>query len=183
MKSHWNWAVAGLVSVGLMGCQESGIGPDGNVANHGDEAFENDAYENEMDHDDEMMDGRQTITANRIVDQEGVADERVAQSVEGAKREFVATIREGLEKVDSEIAQIETQSEELSEDARAEFDETLAALKEKREELQRKLDDADSAGADAWIDLRSGISETWTELKASVNDANQELTEKTDEAV
>ncbi|MFG0335931.1 MAG: hypothetical protein ACF8TS_21445 [Maioricimonas sp. JB049] len=183
MKSHWNWAVAGLVGLGLMGCQDAEVGPDGGAANYGDEAFEDDVYEGEVYDDDEMMDGRQTVTANKIVDQGGVADERVEDELQETRQMFIGTIREGLREVNDEIAQMEAQSEELSEQASQDFNEQIAELKEQREQLNQKLEEAEQAGELEWAEMQSEISDAWTELKASVNEANQELTEQTDEAV
>src|SRR6185503_7834918 len=58
-----------------------------------------------------------------------------------SKDEFVASVQEKLNKLDPQIAELETKTEALKDDAKAEGKKALASLREQRAQLGQKLDE------------------------------------------
>jgi len=92
-----------------------------------------------------------------------------------SKDEFVASVQEKLNKLDPQIAELETKTEALKDDAKAEGKKALASLREQRAQLGQKLDELRSSGKEAWRDVKTGLESAYAELEKACQNAKAKL--------
>lgn len=94
---------------------------------------------------------------------------------ENTKEAFQESLSRTLARVDAELQKLETRARDLAAEARAEWDEKLAALNAKREQARAKLDEIGAASGEAWEHLRDGAQHAWNDLEAAVKEAAAEF--------
>lgn len=84
-----------------------------------------------------------------------------------------------LSGLDGEIAKwketLDSKTSDASEESKRKAAETLAALKEKRDALASRLDEASKSSAEAWKDIEAGFDRAWTELGKSFEEAKKKF--------
>lgn len=81
-----------------------------------------------------------------------------------------------LDKLDAEIQELKTKSENLKADARARLDKAIAELASKQKAARQKLDELKNASAESWERLEQGAKAAWEELEQAVKEAMKEPT-------
>ena len=76
------------------------------------------------------------------------------------------------------LRQLEAELQEAEADTRIELENRLTEVRTKRTEVERQLEDVQSASESSWEELQSGLENAWEELTQSVEDARQTFTER-----
>ena len=121
-------------------------------------------------------------------DTEGTSGKEVKEEVKeaydatkGYAQEKMQAFQEQMEsrlaEYDGKIDQLETKTKEMGEDARAKAEEELTALRQKRDEVSRKLKGLSSSSKDAWEEMKSGINSAMEDLDKAYEKAAAEFSE------
>lgn len=69
--------------------------------------------------------------------------------------EYVATMKAQLDEWAAQISALEARAQEVRDEARASFEEQLNALRVKRQEGEKKLEEMQAAGESAWEQVKA----------------------------
>jgi outer membrane protein assembly factor BamE (lipoprotein component of BamABCDE complex) len=86
------------------------------------------------------------------------------------KDQFVASMEKKLQALDEKIAELGAKGETLTDQARAESAEALAALKKQREQLGVKFDEVKESSQAAWEDVKAGFESAYADLEKAYDD-------------
>lgn len=92
-----------------------------------------------------------------------------------AKEQFERALNMKLERLDEEIREVQARVANLTEAAKTEWTEKMAALAEKRKAAETKLDEVRKSTEGAWEHLREGAERAWGELDRAVQKARKEF--------
>ncbi len=111
------------------------------------------------------------VTGDDVQREISEAADATADFTDKKKDEYVREMKQELEEMDDEIARLEAKSKDLSEDARAEWDQQSEALKEKRKAAGEKLDEVQESSAESWEEFREDADNAWSELSRAFDHA------------
>jgi spermidine/putrescine-binding protein len=84
------------------------------------------------------------------------------------KEEYLQQIKAKMKEYDREIqellAKAESRATDLKEEGKAQFDQSMEALLNKKQTAAEKLNELNSASAEAWEDIKSGMDSALDEL-------------------
>ncbi len=83
------------------------------------------------------------------------------------KDEYVADMKKRLDEWSVEIDALEQRGHEIKEDARVKYQEQLVALRAKRVEGEKKLDEMQAAAESSWEHLKAETENVWEAMKDS----------------
>jgi hypothetical protein len=84
------------------------------------------------------------------------------------KDEYVAKMKQRLDKWSAEMDVLEAKALQTQEDAKLKYQEQLVALRIKRKEGEEKLEAIKSANEDTWEQLKKDTENVWDAFKDSV---------------
>lgn len=84
------------------------------------------------------------------------------------KDEYIATMKAQLDEWSAEIDALEAKAHEVRDDAKEKYAQQLAALRVKREEGEKKLEEMREAGESAWEQVKAESEKAWAAFKDSV---------------
>jgi predicted nucleic acid-binding Zn-ribbon protein len=91
------------------------------------------------------------------------------------KEDFVRKMHAKLDQWNAEIdalsARANQAADQAEEDARAEYQKQLEALRSKRDHARSKLNELESASEGAWHDLKAGVELAWESVSEAVRSA------------
>jgi len=91
------------------------------------------------------------------------------------KDEFVRTMHTRLDKWNAEIDTLSAKADKAAHqaevEAQAEYHKQLEALRSKRDAARIKLNELESAGENAWHDLKAGVELAWESVSEAVRSA------------
>ena len=85
------------------------------------------------------------------------------------KDEYVAKMKQRLDKWSAEMDALEAKALKTQEDAKAKYQEQLIALRAKRKEGEEKLEAIKSATEDSWEQLKAETENVWEAFKDCVH--------------
>ncbi len=85
------------------------------------------------------------------------------------KEEYVAEMNRAVDSLDDRIDQLEAEAQDAKADAKAKLQEQIAALKSNRAALRDRMEKARAATADAWGDLKQGVSGAADDLEKALD--------------
>jgi hypothetical protein len=85
------------------------------------------------------------------------------------KDEYVADMKKRLDEWSVEIDALEQRGHEIKEDARVKYQEQLVALRAKRVEGEKRLDEMQAAAESSWEHLKAETENVWEAMKDSAN--------------
>jgi len=85
------------------------------------------------------------------------------------RNEFIATLKDRLDKLDGEIEGLKSEASKFEAGARKEYEDRLHDLRGKRRELERKLDELRAAGDEKWQQIKDEAEHAWKALGNSFN--------------
>lgn len=91
------------------------------------------------------------------------------------KDEYIAKFKTQLTEWEGDLKVLQAKADSLTDDAKAELDEQITALKGKWEEGQTKLEEIADAADDHWDDLKDDAEEKWTALTDGVKGSLDKL--------
>jgi uncharacterized coiled-coil DUF342 family protein len=87
------------------------------------------------------------------------------------KDEFVRKMHAKLDQWNAEIDALKAKSDAAEADARAEYHKQIEVLRSKRDAARGKLNELESAGENAWEDLKAGVELAWESVSEAVRSA------------
>lgn len=87
------------------------------------------------------------------------------------KDEFVRKMHAKLDQWNTDIDALKAKADKAEADARVEYHKQLDALRSKRDDARGKLHELESAGGDAWEDLKAGVEMAWDSVTEAVRSA------------
>lgn len=88
---------------------------------------------------------------------------------------FVASAEASLKQLDAEIDRLAAKTSSLAGDAKAQGEQMLANLRQKRLETSGQLDKIKAASQETWADVKSGFDRSMQELKKAFDDVKTRL--------
>ncbi len=131
------------------------------------------------------LDGLANATADNLDDArtrinraEAELDESLFQArldMAQTKDEFQAAAQARMDDLDRQIDEMEAKASNVSADARAQYDETVANLREERRQMGEKWDAFTNATEDNWQDLKGDIASGLTAFGRNVDNATDRM--------
>jgi len=87
------------------------------------------------------------------------------------KTTYKKKVEEKLKRFSETVGELTGKTENLQEDAKAEFHQQIESLHAKQGTVRSKLEKLEDAGDDALDDLKEGIEEAWKDLKGALDSA------------
>jgi hypothetical protein len=84
---------------------------------------------------------------------------------------YVEKFKAKLDEWNSEIDQLQVKADKAQEGALVSYNRQIAELKEKRDNLNIRMEELRKRGDAAWEDLRGGVGTAWKVLGDSIDDA------------
>ena len=91
------------------------------------------------------------------------------------KAGFLSLTEQKLKDLDTKIDELAKKSESLKDDAKAQADQALAALRDQRAKLNEKFDELKKAGTEAWKELKVGFESVLNELEKAYENAKSKF--------
>jgi hypothetical protein len=111
------------------------------------------------------------VTADDVRHDTEKAIDTAADAAAQAKEDFASRIKAGLEEMDVAIKKLEERGEALKDEAKARWNEKLAALKAKREAARQVVDELGTATGEAWERLEKGAQAAWDDVQTALQEA------------
>ena len=115
------------------------------------------------------------VTSEDVVRDAGQAVKTAVEFSQQTKEEFQKNLEARLKDLDAEIAKLREKGSNLKGEAKANWDQKMAALETKREAARVKLSEVGDASAEAWSDVQKGAQSAWDELDNAFRDAAREF--------
>jgi hypothetical protein len=87
------------------------------------------------------------------------------------KDEFVRTMHAKLDQWNAQIDVLSAKADQTEASARTEYHKQLETLRSKRDAARSKLNELESAGGNAWHDLKAGVELAWESVSEAVRSA------------
>lgn len=88
---------------------------------------------------------------------------------DNARKDFISNMKEQLDELDARMDDLDKKREELSGDARKEYDKRLHELAELRRDAEKRLKDVQTAGEEKWQQVKDEAEHTRKALNNSFN--------------
>lgn len=85
-----------------------------------------------------------------------------------------------MDRWNAELDQLQARAKVAEAETKAEYNSRIAELREKRDEITERLAKLESAGEDAWIDLKRGLDDALESLTEAIGDAKKRYSEAND---
>lgn len=122
-------------------------------------------------------DSTETTDAEDVKNETKEALEAVQDYASEKKADFENQIRQQLDTLEQDIAQLESKVDAMGQDVQEGVEEQLADLKEQRQNLNAKLEQLQGAGNDTWQELKKESSQAMEDLKQSYEDLQSSTSE------
>jgi predicted nucleic acid-binding Zn-ribbon protein len=87
------------------------------------------------------------------------------------KDEYVRDLHQKIEEWNRDIDKLIAELDSVDEKSRAELQENIRMLKDKRDSVQQKVAELNKSGSEAWEDLKSGADLAWEAMNVAIKSA------------
>ncbi len=115
------------------------------------------------------------VTSEDVRRDAGQAAETAAEFSQQTKEEFQAKLDTRLKELEAEMAKLREKGRDLKDDAKANWDKTMADLETKRDAARAKLTEVGQSSGEAWKDVQQGAQAAWDELDKAFRDASNKF--------
>jgi len=91
------------------------------------------------------------------------------------KDEFITAMDKKLKDLDAKITELTEKSKGYQSDAKTQADQALATLREQRDKANQKFEQAKTAAADAWKDMKGGVELALNQLETAYENAKSKF--------
>jgi hypothetical protein len=88
-----------------------------------------------------------------------------------AREAYQEKMEAQLDRWNAEIAKLQARADEAKAQAKIEYLEQIAQLRQRQDKARRKLDEMKKAGDGAWQDLKAGLELAWDDLSSALESA------------
>jgi len=97
------------------------------------------------------------------------------------RAEYRTEVNRSMEKLDAEIARLESRAENASADTKEDINERITELKDRRDAIQNRMNTFADVQEDKWEDFKDGINDAWTDVEDSYDKIVRDLGDDEDE--
>ncbi len=115
------------------------------------------------------------VTSEDVSRDAGQAAETADEFSEQTKEEFQAKLDSRLKELEAEIAKLREKGVDLKDNAKANWDKSMADLEIKRDAARAKLTEVGQSSEETWKDVQQGAQAAWDELDQAFRDASNEF--------
>ena len=116
-----------------------------------------------------------TVSEEEVKEEVKEAYDTTKAYTEDQMQAFSEKTETKLAEYEEKINQLQEDAEKLEGDAKAEAEEQLAALRQKRDEIAEKLKELGSSSASAWEQIKTGIDSAMEDLAKAHSKASAEF--------
>jgi TolA-binding protein len=117
-----------------------------------------------------------TVTPDEVQPGQPMAEDIEAEEeFRQQRQEFVSATEQRLQEIDRAIEVLEERGDRLEGHRKAELDIRIQKVKDRREQLSRRLDQAKETEPGAWESVTQQTEQAWNEVEESYNDARDYL--------
>ena len=98
------------------------------------------------------------------------------------KASYEAKMKENIEKIEDNIADLKKDVVDASGKAQARLNKEIRGLEDRRDEMKSQLNKMSAASGKAWTKMRGGLESAWSEIKRAYKEAEQEVKEARSES-
>lgn len=128
---------------------------------------------------DDATQPKPEATAQDVQKEDAEATETVQEDTPAQKEGYMQKIDARLEALDRELEalgeQVESGSGEMKKKTQAEYQETMAALKDRQAEAARQYEKLKESGSAAWSDIKAGMDAAMEDLNTAFDKARSEF--------
>jgi chromosome segregation ATPase len=88
---------------------------------------------------------------------------------------YVEKMKAKLDEWNAEIDKLKARLDQADAESKVEYNRRLEDLRDKRRDVQNRIDEIQRAGENSWDDLKQGLENSWDILKKSVTRAKSEF--------
>ena len=103
------------------------------------------------------------------------AGDAATAAAKQSKADFEMRLKDRLADMEAEIDKLRDRGLALKDEARTQWDQTLAELKAKQHVAREKLDELGKSTGEAWEHLEKGVQSAWEDLREAVREAAKEF--------
>jgi len=96
----------------------------------------------------------------------------------GKRDEYVAKLKKQLDAWNADVERLGARAKAAKAEVKAQYEQRVADLREKRQDVERRLRDAREAGEGAWEALHQGLEDAGNALKSAIEKARSEFKER-----
>ena len=85
--------------------------------------------------------------------------------------DYIRKMHSRLDHWNADIDRLAAKADQLAADVRVEFDAQIAALRSRRDDARKKLEQLQNAGEGAWQDMKAGMEMAWDAIGEAVDSA------------
>jgi len=115
------------------------------------------------------------VTSEDVRRDAGQAVDTAAEYSQQAKDEFQKKLDAQLTELDGQIAKLREKSVDLKDEAKVNWDKTMADLEIKRDAVRAKMTEAGQSSGEAWKDVQKGAQAAWDDLDKAFRDASEKF--------
>jgi LPS O-antigen subunit length determinant protein (WzzB/FepE family) len=115
------------------------------------------------------------VTSEHVRRETDQALNTTAEFSQQTKEEFQKNLGARLKELDAEIAKLREKGRDLKDEAKANWDQTMAELETKRDAARAKLAEVGHSSAERWKDVQKGAQSAWDELDKAFRHASLEF--------
>jgi len=115
------------------------------------------------------------VTSEDVRRDAGQAVNTAAEFSQQTKEEFQTKLDTRLKELEAEMAKLRQKGADLKDDAKANWDKTMADLETKRDAARAKLTEVGQSSGEAWKDVQQGAQAAWDELDKAFRDASNKF--------
>lgn len=115
------------------------------------------------------------VTSGDVRRDTGQAVETTAVFSEQSKEQFQTKLDARLKESEAEMAKLREKGRDLKDEAKVQWDKTMADLEIKRDAARAKLTEVSKSSGEAWKDVRQGAQSAWAELDKAFRDASSKF--------
>lgn len=91
------------------------------------------------------------------------------------REEFKRDVEQAKAKLNQEITRLENEAKTASDDRKDWYEDQIADLKEKRDDLDEEWKDYNNTTADTWDDFKSSVKSVWEDIEDSWEDVKEDM--------
>lgn len=89
--------------------------------------------------------------------------------------EYQMAMRSQIAQLNRQIALLDERAEDLGEDAREQYNQSIEAIKQQRNEFEVALTNLQAETGAAWAEVKVGLEQRWNDITAAVDETRHEF--------
>ncbi len=91
------------------------------------------------------------------------------------KDAYLEKLKAQLDEWNADLDKLDAKVRGATADAKIKYEKRMASIRERRDEATRKMAEIESAGENAWEQLKEGADDAWSRLKKAVKEAKSQF--------